>query len=47
MTLRGFGTLYDLQTGTSRLWYMGSDGIKRWMDNDQPVENMINEGVKN
>lgn len=38
MTLRGFGFMYDLQTGFSRKWYCPADGIKRWADNDQPVE---------
>ena len=37
MTLRGFGFTYDMATGTSRTWYYGEDGIKRWADNDQPV----------
>jgi hypothetical protein len=41
MTLRGFGITYDLQTGKARHWYMGSDGIKRWLDNDQPVEKSL------
>jgi hypothetical protein len=38
MSLRGFGTTFDLQTGAARSWYVGADGIKRWADNDQPVE---------
>lgn len=38
MTLRGFGFLLDIQTGQIRQWYVGADGIKRWADNDQPVE---------
>ncbi len=33
----GFGSTLDLQTRRSRQWYMRSDGIKRWADNDKPV----------
>lgn len=32
----GFGTMIDLERGTSRQWVMGRDGVKRWADNDQP-----------
>lgn len=28
----------DLERGTSRQWVMGRDGVKRWADNDQPVD---------
>jgi len=34
----GFGTTYDTRTGQARAWYMRSDGVKRWDDNDEPVE---------
>ena len=36
--MRGFGMDFDLKRGTSRAWYAGDDGIKRWADNDQPVD---------
>ena len=35
--LRGFGFTYDMASGTSRTWYYGEDGVKRWADNDQTV----------
>lgn len=38
MILRGFGMTFDTQTGVVRRWYVGSDGVKRWADNDQPVD---------
>lgn len=34
----GWGTTYDFETGRTRHWYMGRDGVKRWQDNDQPCE---------
>lgn len=37
-TLRGFGTTFDLATGTARNWYVGADGIRRWADSDKPTE---------
>jgi hypothetical protein len=43
MSLRGFGFMFDLQTGQSRKWYVPSDGIKRWADNDKPVEDQPGE----
>lgn len=36
-SLRGFGATFDLQSGTSRSWYVGRDGIERWADNGQPT----------
>ena len=37
MSLRGFGMTW--QNGAPpRGWYFGADGIKRWLDNDEPVE---------
>ena len=44
MTLRGFGFTYDMATGTSRTWYYGEDGVKRWADNDQPVDTQPQDG---
>ena len=38
MITGGFGITIDIPTGTARQWYCGRDGIKRWADNDQPVE---------
>jgi hypothetical protein len=34
-TLRGFG--FTFSAGTTRRWYLGADGVKRWADNDQPA----------
>ena len=34
----GFGVSVDLETGASRAWYMGPDGVKRWADTDEPVD---------
>lgn len=28
----------DLERGTSRQWYMGRDGVKRWADTGEPVK---------
>lgn len=33
----GFGTTIDLERGTSRMWVVGGDGVKRWADNGDPV----------
>lgn len=35
--LRGFGTMIDLVTGRMRNWYAGTDGVRRWADNDELV----------
>ena len=34
--MRGFG--FVIRNGLARYWYVGKDGVKRWADNDQPVE---------
>ena len=34
----GFGTQFDLERGVSRRWYCGPDGVRRWLDNDEPTE---------
>jgi hypothetical protein len=39
MTLRGFGFTYE--NGIGRHWYIGADGIKRWVVGDQPVDQCI------
>lgn len=33
-----FGTFFDLKTGRSRQWFMGGDGVKRWVDTGSPVD---------
>jgi hypothetical protein len=37
-TLRGFGMTLDLETGRMRNWYVDREGVKRWADDDSPVE---------
>lgn len=34
--LRGFGSV--IESGTVRHWYIDKEGTKRWLDNDQMVE---------
>lgn len=36
----GFGMTMDLERGTMRQWVMGHDGVKRWADTNDPVENL-------
>ena len=36
--LKGFGMTLSMLNGVARYWYVGDDGIKRWADNDKPVE---------
>lgn len=36
----GFGMTTDLDRGTMRQWVMGHDGVKRWADTNDPVENL-------
>jgi len=48
--ITGFGITFDISTGVSRHWYYGSDGVKRWVDNDEPrtpvpIAEDPNEGV--
>lgn len=38
MITGGFGVTIDLETGASRAWYMGPDGVQRWADTGEPVE---------
>ena len=35
--MRGFGMVIELGNG-SRKWYAGEDGVRRWADNDHPVD---------
>ena len=34
--LRGFGFVFG--GGRTRNWYVGADGVRRWADNDQPMD---------
>ena len=36
----GFGVTFDLENGSMRRWVLGRDGVKRWLDTDEPVEHM-------
>lgn len=45
--LRGFGTTYDLVTGESRSWYVDKHGVKRYVDNDGPVDGPKKEDKDN
>lgn len=38
MITGGFGMTMDLERGTMRQWVMGRDGVKRWADTDEPIE---------
>ena len=37
-SLRGFGITFDIYQGRARNWYQNAGDVKRWADNDQPVE---------
>ena len=44
----GFGFTMDLERGTSRQWFMGRDGVKRWADDGMPTDGSCAEcGAKN
>lgn len=36
--LRGFGITFDIYHGRARNWYQSAGDVKRWADNDEPVE---------
>lgn len=36
--LSGFGITFDIYQGRARNWYQNVGDVKRWADNDQPVE---------
>ena len=36
--LRGFGITFDIYQGRARNWYQNAGDVKRWADNDEPVE---------
>ena len=40
MITGGFGMTMDLERGTMRQWVMSGDGVKRWADTNEPVENL-------
>lgn len=40
----GFGTQFDLEHGTSRRWYCGPDGVRRWLDTEEPVDGVAPQG---
>jgi hypothetical protein len=35
---RGFGMTLDIERGLMRQWVIGRDGVKRWADNNRPVD---------
>ena len=37
-TLAGFSIAFDPITGRKRNWYQNAGDVKRWADNDEPVE---------
>lgn len=37
----GFGMTMDIKTGAMRKWTIGPDGVKRWYDNGDPVDEKI------
>jgi hypothetical protein len=39
MSLRGFGFNLDIQSGTTRNWYIDSLGVKRWVYGNAIVDN--------
>lgn len=41
----GFGFTHDVESGLSRKWVIGSDGVKRWHDNGDPVEPTVKESL--
>ena len=38
MITGGFGIMVDVKRGTMRRWVMGRDGVKRWLDNNEPCD---------
>ncbi len=37
-SLRGFGFVFDIKTGSTRRWVVGIDGVKKWADTMQPCD---------
>ena len=42
--MRGFGMIFDIAFGPL-YWYSKEDGIKRWVDNDEPVPDALPEQI--
>lgn len=38
----GFGITIDVEHGKARRWFIARDGIKRWLDNGEPVQKPLN-----
>ena len=38
--MRGFGITFDIYHGRARNWYQSAGDVKRWADNDEPVEDV-------
>lgn len=38
MITGGFGMTFDIKRGVFRQWYLDKSGVKRWVDNSQPVD---------
>ena len=38
MITKGFGMAMDLRSGSMRNWFIGSDGVRRWADTQEPVD---------
>ena len=36
----GFGFIFDIKRAVFRRWVIGQDGVKRWADSGEPVENI-------
>lgn len=36
--MRGFGFVFCCETGRLRKWYQKAGDVKRWADNDKPVD---------
>lgn len=34
--MHGFGISFDIASKSIRQWYVGEDGVKRWLYSDQP-----------
>ena len=41
----GFGSTLDLESGVTRRWVIGRDGVKRWLDTNEPVESRTDTPV--
>ena len=37
-SLRGLGITFDIYQGRARNWYQNAGDVRRWADNDEPVE---------